>query len=161
MVHTVIGTAANVHDVTQGHGLLHGEESVVFADAGYRGVDKREEATGVAWQVAMRAGQGRTPISGHQVPVWLYQGSLQRIGQEHGSAHHPVCPVQFVDGSKAIDGSIGMSATAMWANAPKQPEKAAISNPKERIFGEKMISVLLDEFLLLNSRCGGGCADLP
>ena len=54
LVHTVIGTAANVHDVTQGHGLLHGEESVVFADAGYRGADKREEATGVQWQVAMR-----------------------------------------------------------------------------------------------------------
>jgi IS5 family transposase len=57
LVHTVIGTAANVHDVTQGHGLLHGEESVVFADAGYRGADKREEATGVAWQVAMRPGK--------------------------------------------------------------------------------------------------------
>ena len=57
LVHTVIGTAANVHDVTQGHGLLHGEESVVFADAGYRGAEKREEATGVAWQVAMRPGK--------------------------------------------------------------------------------------------------------
>ena len=57
LVHTVIGTAANVHDVTQGHGLLHGEESVVFADAGYRGADKREEATGVQWQVAMRPGR--------------------------------------------------------------------------------------------------------
>ena len=57
LVHTVIGTAANVHDVTQGHDLLHGEESVVFADAGYRGAEKREEATGVAWQVAMRPGK--------------------------------------------------------------------------------------------------------
>ena len=34
LVLTVIGTAANVNDVTQGHGLQHGEESVVFADAG-------------------------------------------------------------------------------------------------------------------------------
>ena len=34
LVHTVIGTAANVNDVTQGHGLLHGGETVVFADAG-------------------------------------------------------------------------------------------------------------------------------
>jgi IS5 family transposase len=57
LVHAVIGTAANVHDVTQGHDLLHGEESVVFADAGYRGAEKREEATGVAWQVAMRPGK--------------------------------------------------------------------------------------------------------
>ncbi len=30
LVHTVIGTAANVNDVTQGHALLHGEEHVVF-----------------------------------------------------------------------------------------------------------------------------------
>jgi transposase, IS5 family len=60
LVHTVIGTAANVHDVTQGHGLLHGEESVVFADAGYQGAEKREEATGVDWHVAMRPGKRRT-----------------------------------------------------------------------------------------------------
>ena len=57
LVHTVIGTAANVNDVTQGHGLLHGEESVVFADAGYLGASKRAEATGVDWHVAMRPGK--------------------------------------------------------------------------------------------------------
>ena len=59
LVHTVIGTAANVNDVTQGHALLHGQESVVFADAGYQGAAKREEATGVDWQVAMRPGKRR------------------------------------------------------------------------------------------------------
>ncbi len=59
LVHTVIGTSANVHDVTQGHRLLHGDEQVVFADAGYQGAQKREEATGVDWQVAMRAGKRR------------------------------------------------------------------------------------------------------
>jgi IS5 family transposase len=59
LVHTVIGTAANVHDVTQGHGLLHGKEQVVFADAGYQGATKRPEATGVDWHVAMRPGKRR------------------------------------------------------------------------------------------------------
>ena len=54
LVHSVIGTAANVHDVTQGHGLLHGQETVVFADAGYQGAAKRAEATGAPWHVAMR-----------------------------------------------------------------------------------------------------------
>lgn len=58
-VGTVIGTAANVNDLTQGHGLLHGQESVVFADAGYQGAAKREEATGMPWQVAMRPGKRR------------------------------------------------------------------------------------------------------
>ncbi len=58
LVHTVVGTAANVSDVTQAHALLHGEESVVFADAGYQGVEKREEncETPVTWHVAMKRG---------------------------------------------------------------------------------------------------------
>ena len=30
---SIIGTAANVNDGTQGHRLSHGEEEVVFADA--------------------------------------------------------------------------------------------------------------------------------
>ncbi len=47
LVHTVIGTAANVNDVPQGHGLLPGQEADVFADAGYQGARKRPEATGV------------------------------------------------------------------------------------------------------------------
>ena len=32
---------------------------MVFADAGYQGADKRLEATGVVWQVAMRPGKRR------------------------------------------------------------------------------------------------------
>ncbi len=59
LVTAVIGTAANVSDVTQGHALLHGQEEVVFADAGYQGVMKRPEATGVLWHVAMRPGKRR------------------------------------------------------------------------------------------------------
>ena len=59
-MHTVIGTAANVNDVTQGHALLHGEEKVVFADAGYQGASKRPDATGVDWHVAMRPGKRKT-----------------------------------------------------------------------------------------------------
>jgi IS5 family transposase len=41
LVHSVIGTAANVNDVTQAVALLHGDETDVFADAGYQGVAKR------------------------------------------------------------------------------------------------------------------------
>src|SRR5574343_841066 len=41
LVHTVIGTAANVHDITQASELLHGEETTVWADAGYRGIEKQ------------------------------------------------------------------------------------------------------------------------
>ncbi len=61
LVHTVVATAANVADVTQAHRLLHGQETDVFADAGYQGVDKRAENQGkqVAWHVAMRPGKRR------------------------------------------------------------------------------------------------------
>ena len=58
LVHTVRGTAGHVADVTEGNSLLHGEEAVVFADAGYQGADKRLDAKpGVRWQVAMRPGK--------------------------------------------------------------------------------------------------------
>lgn len=57
LVHTVIGTAANVADVTQAGALLHGQETVAFGDAGYQGVDKREEALGPQWHVAMKPGK--------------------------------------------------------------------------------------------------------
>ena len=38
LVHTLVGTAANVSDVTQAQALLHGDETVAFGDAGYQGV---------------------------------------------------------------------------------------------------------------------------
>ena len=61
LVHTVVGTAANVNDVTQAGALVHGEETDVFADAGYQGVAKREEVQGIKanWHVAMRPGKRR------------------------------------------------------------------------------------------------------
>jgi IS5 family transposase len=40
-VHTVVGTAGNVADVTQAHALLHGGETAVLGDASYQGVGKR------------------------------------------------------------------------------------------------------------------------
>jgi IS5 family transposase len=60
LVHTVQGTAGNVNDVVEANGLLHGEEKVVFTDAGYQGADKRPDAKpGVTWHVAMRPGKRR------------------------------------------------------------------------------------------------------
>ena len=61
LVHSMTTTGANAHDVTKAHNLLHGGETVVWGDAGYQGVDKREENLGleVDWQVAMRPGKPR------------------------------------------------------------------------------------------------------
>ena len=61
IVHSVHTTAANEHDVTQAHHLLHGEEKRVFADAGYQGVEKRPEHADrdTEWYIAMRPGKRR------------------------------------------------------------------------------------------------------
>lgn len=56
LVHSVVGTAGNVADVTQAHELQHGDKIVVLGDAGYQGVEKRAENISklVIWHVAMK-----------------------------------------------------------------------------------------------------------
>lgn len=80
LVHTVVGTAANVHDVTQAQALLHGDETDVFGDAGYQGVEKREEnlELPVNWHVAMRPGKRKA------LPGTLLGELLEKV--EHAKA---------------------------------------------------------------------------
>jgi IS5 family transposase len=57
LVHTVRGTSGHVNDVVEANSLLHGQETDVFADAGYQGAHKRPDAkASVQWHVAMRPG---------------------------------------------------------------------------------------------------------
>ena len=88
LVHTVIGTAANVNDVTQGHGLLHGQETVVFADAGYQGAIKRPEATGVHWHAAMRPGR-RWALNKHTPWGNLLDKAEQLKASVRAKVEHP------------------------------------------------------------------------
>ena len=46
IVHSLRATAANVHDVTEAHNLLHGGEAVVWGDSGHRGVPGGGQAQG-------------------------------------------------------------------------------------------------------------------
>jgi IS5 family transposase len=50
-----------VHDLTSVAELLHGQETVVYADAGYQGIEKRPEmqGRGIGFRVAMRLGNRR------------------------------------------------------------------------------------------------------
>jgi len=63
LVHTVATTLANTHDITQAHALLHGQEQAVYADSGYRGVEKRDEVQqqhpDTCWHIAMMPGKRR------------------------------------------------------------------------------------------------------
>lgn len=56
LIHSVKTTAANVHDIVAGKVLLHGKEQRVTGDAGYLGIDKREEHVhrDVTWLIAQR-----------------------------------------------------------------------------------------------------------
>ena len=62
LVHTLRTTAANVSDISQTPALLHGQQCDVWADAGYVGVEKREDMQEalaaseqeVRWHVAKR-----------------------------------------------------------------------------------------------------------
>jgi IS5 family transposase len=61
LIHSVQTTTANVYDLTPAAELLHGEETVVYADAGYQGIEKRAEmeGKGIGFRVAMRPGKRR------------------------------------------------------------------------------------------------------
>jgi IS5 family transposase len=80
LTHTVVTTPANVNDVTQAHALLHGDETDVFGDAGYQGVEKREENQDneATWHVAMKPGKRRA------LPETLLGELLDQI--EHAKA---------------------------------------------------------------------------
>jgi IS5 family transposase len=58
LVHTLTTTAANVSDISQTPALLHGQESAIWADAGYVGVEKREDM-----QLALSANE--QPVQWH------------------------------------------------------------------------------------------------
>jgi IS5 family transposase len=90
LVHTVVGTAANVHDVTQAHALVHGAEIDVFGDAGYQGVAKREDTQGIKahWHVAMRPGKRRALDKSE--PVGAMLDKLEQIkARIRAKVEHP------------------------------------------------------------------------
>ncbi|MGV1006911.1 MAG: IS5 family transposase [Candidatus Nanopelagicales bacterium] len=65
-VHTVTATPANTHDLDEAANLLRDDDEVVYADAGYQGVEKRpdiagdEHLSGVEFRIAARKGRLKT-----------------------------------------------------------------------------------------------------
>lgn len=89
LVHTVVGTAANVADVAQANTLLHGNETYVPADTGYQGVQNRDEtkALDVQWHLAMRPGRCRGLPKGRFGRLMVaYEQGKTRI---RAKAEHP------------------------------------------------------------------------
>jgi IS5 family transposase len=42
-VHTIMATAANVHDIEEAHKLIREDDDVTYGDSGYVGIEKRDE----------------------------------------------------------------------------------------------------------------------
>ena len=77
LVHSLSGTAANVSDISETHHLLHGDEEMAFADAGYTGIEKRQEMKDckATWFVAQKRGK---------------RNQLKKAGGELGQANEAV-----------------------------------------------------------------------
>ncbi|MHC1758347.1 MAG: IS5 family transposase [Negativicutes bacterium] len=61
LTHTLVTTPAHVADIAKTTELLQGEEEIVYADAGYTGIEQREEVRQqqrkIIWLVAKRRGK--------------------------------------------------------------------------------------------------------
>lgn len=184
LVHTVLGTAANVNDVTQAHALVHGVETDVSADSGYQGVGKRDETQDIAvhWHVAMRPGKRK--VLNWDTPMGAIMDKLEQtkarirakvehpfrvikrqfghvkvryrgVVQEHGAVAHAVRAEQPLDGAPHVAaGNAGMSASA---------DSRSASNRGEIGLEADLTSLKLpqSEIMRINSRHGGCCANRP
>ena len=85
LVHSVSTTAANAHDVTETHHLLHGGETMVWCDAGIRECTSGRKTWGVRWdwQVAMRPGKRRKLEAGSDEAVAEKEKASVRAKVEH------------------------------------------------------------------------------
>ena len=87
VVYSIARAVVNANDVTQGHALLHGEEQVVLADAGYQGASKRPDANGVDWHVALRP--GKRHIQKHPPLGTLNEQAEQLKASVRAKVEHP------------------------------------------------------------------------
>lgn len=92
IVHRVVVTAANVHDVTVITELLHGEEREVYGDSGYLGAQKREDAIiknkngeRINYKINRRPSQYRNESnrSKGQIKRYEHEKSSVRVKIEH------------------------------------------------------------------------------
>ncbi|MBL4820407.1 MAG: IS5 family transposase [Gammaproteobacteria bacterium] len=85
LIHSVTTTSANVHDITQAGQLLHGEEERVWGDAGYVGIEKREEheERDVDWFIALRPGKRRALLAKSDEAETEYIKAQVRAKVEH------------------------------------------------------------------------------
>lgn len=91
LTHTLTFTAGNVADVAEAAKLLHGDELQFQGDAGYQGIEKREETQDMSiktWAVAMRPGKLKRLVEaggvlGEQLKAVARELASRRAKVEH------------------------------------------------------------------------------
>lgn len=90
-VHSATLAAAGVPDVCEAHGLVRDDDEFCYADAGWRGVARREEVrsdprlSGIDWRVAM----GPSKLRAARRARWADRGEERRKASVRARAEHP------------------------------------------------------------------------
>jgi IS5 family transposase len=104
LVHTLIGTAANVADIACARELLHGEEKAAYLDAGYTGIEKRDEVareTGKrTWYVALKRGKIKKMAEGEIKELTCRIEKLK--AQVRAKVEHPFHVVKNLFGHRKV-----------------------------------------------------------
>ncbi|NDE54232.1 MAG: IS4/IS5 family transposase [Actinobacteria bacterium] len=120
LTHTLVTTPANTADVTVADQLLHGEETLAFGDAGYRGVEKRAAAKQKRphWHVAMRPGKRRalpdTPLGRILEKIEYYKASVR------AKVEHPFHIIKNLLGLKKVRYR-GLAKNTARVSTPSRP----------------------------------------
>ena len=81
LVPTFKGTAGHVHDINEGNALLHEQERMVFADAGYRGIEKRPDVMPqVRWYMAISPGKRKALDKSNAADALLDAAEILKAG---------------------------------------------------------------------------------
>jgi IS5 family transposase len=104
VVHTVVGTAANVADVACAHRVLHGEETTGHGDAGYLGVEKRpevlEQCPKVTWHIAAKRSRVKALPEG---PLKALTQEFEKLkAQVRAKVEHPFHVVKNLFGFRKV-----------------------------------------------------------
>ena len=101
-VHTVTATAANVHDVTEASKLIREDDEVLYGDAGYVGIEKREEIcgdeklSGLEYRINRGAGSLKKRYSG--IGYDLERSEERRKSSVRCKVEHPFRIVKVIFG---------------------------------------------------------------
>ena len=110
LIHSVVCTAANEADVARGHELLHGQESAVYGDSGYTGLEKRAEVKAaqeerrlgrkIDWHIAIKRGQLKAMPEGPAKA--MYEWFERRKAQIRAIVEHPFHVIKNLFGYRKV-----------------------------------------------------------